>query len=100
VFKPSTININEKATLKFIEVDAPFFSKLSLHFDNELISDFSFKSDEKNLIKTNMKNYDSLMNTLKKLNKKIDSKYLNTFIILIESYKENNNQKNGNFSPM
>lgn len=91
MFKPldSTItSINELAFLKFIETDAPFYSKLELYHNDSLISDCSFKPQEKLQIKENLNNFDNLMHALKELNKQINSLNLGNFIELIESYKQ------------
>lgn len=90
VFKPLdksiTIINNEHVFLKFIENDAPFYSKLEFYHNDNLISDCSFKPQEQGQIKENMNNFDNLMKVLKKLNKQIESRHLGDFIKLVESY--------------
>lgn len=82
------MSVNQLTFLKFIENDAPYYSKLELYHDKHLISDCSFKPDERNKIKESLDNCDDLLNTLSKLNHKMNNIHLSNFIDLIESYKE------------
>lgn len=84
----TTTAINEHVFLKFIEADAPFFSKLELYHHDNMVSDCSFKPREKRQIKENLNNFDDLMNALGKLNKQTKSIHLGNFIELIESYSK------------
>lgn len=94
------IPINDTTLLKFIEDDAPFYSKLYLYHDNKRVSDCSFKPEEKKQIKEAMQSYTSLINTLKTISNAVNNKYLNEFIELIESYRKNNHQTSpGTCSP-
>lgn len=83
----SITSVDELTFLKFIENDAPFYSKLELYHDDDLISDCSFKPEERNQIKKSLNNCNALLAALNKLNKKVDNIHLSHFIELIESYK-------------
>ncbi|KTC85807.1 hypothetical protein [Legionella drozanskii] len=92
MFKPlenSITPVNRAVFLKFIENDAPFYSKLELYDNDDLVSDCSFKPQERSQIKENLSSFESLMNALKELNNEINSVHLGKFIELIESYNEN-----------
>ena len=50
----SIISVNENTFLKFVETDAPFYSKLELYHEDSVVSDCSFKPEESKLIKSSV----------------------------------------------
>ncbi|QBR83439.1 hypothetical protein E3983_03110 [Legionella israelensis] len=84
--------VNKSTVLKFVDANAPFYSKLCLYHNSEIVSDCSFKPEEKKLIKENMQEYTSLIDALKTLNSNVKSKYLSEFIALVEKYKGKSHQ--------
>ncbi len=105
MFKPfdmtsmaSIISVNENTFLKFVETDAPFYSKLELYHEDSVVSDCSFKPEESKLIKNSMQNSDQLIQALEGLNCKLNNVHLSNFIALIDSYKEQGVQSSINMS--
>lgn len=91
MFKPmdNTITpVNELTFLKLVENDAPYYSKLELYHNNTLITDYSFKPQEKFQIKQSFSSINRLMDVLRELNQQIQNNHLGNFIDRIEFYNE------------